>query len=206
MTCLTFALLDKVDDRLRKRLEDDKSLLDHLIDEAGGIFLLATTEKRIDFEGVRPVQVVFRERQDEEFVALLAEKPVDYCMSAYRIYADPFNTPSLIDDKRIGDGFIVKADRPYDIPEDSFRLLVALREGAKIASVFRRDGEESASMNDRLFLARCGPYHPKREEILAPFPAKAAKAIRLHVLSIGVKNGRITVDNTFKQKTVRLKA
>ena len=99
----------------------------------------------------------------------------------------------------------MKADRSYDIPEDSFKLLRAIRKGSKTESIFRRGGEESASMNDRLFLARCGPYHPGREEILAPFQAKATKAVRLHVLSVGVKNGRITVDNTSKPKTVRLR-
>ncbi|MFH0862692.1 MAG: fructose 1,6-bisphosphatase [Candidatus Altiarchaeota archaeon] len=206
MTCLTLAILDKVDDMLRKRLDDAKNLKDHLIDKAGADYLLATTERRIEFEGVKPVQIDFQERQEEEFVALIAEKPVDFGISAYRIYADPFNTPSLVDDERIGDGFIVKAGRLYDMPEDSLRLLRAIRKGAKTEAVFRRDGEESASMDDAAFLARCGPYHPTRQEILAPFQAKGGKTVKLHVLSIGVKNGKITIDNTFKPKTLKLKA
>jgi fructose 1,6-bisphosphatase len=204
MTCITLALLKEVDERLKKRLEDSTVLLDHLVDEAGENFLLATTEKKTEFEGVNPIQMEFRERANEELIALISGQAVDFSQVAFRIYADPFNTKSLVSDSRIGDGFIVKAGRVFDSPEDNLRLLRAIGDGTRVQSVHRKSGEQSAIMDERLFLARCGAYHPSPEEILRPFGTRAKKGALLHVLSIGLKNGKITVDNTSKTSTVRM--
>jgi hypothetical protein len=205
MTYITLALLDKVDDALKKRLEDAKSLKDHLIDKAGEDFLLATADRKLEFEGIRPLQLNIQEREKEDLLAVISAADADFSAHAYRIYADPSNTPSLVEDNRVGDGFIVRAGGVYDSPEDNLRLLRAMRGGAKIESVFRRTGEPSAAMSGRIFLARCGPYHPATEEILKPFQAKSGgDAVKAYVISFSVKDGRITVDNTFKPKTVKI--
>ncbi len=205
MTCVTLALLDKVDDRLRKRMDDSTVLQDYLIDKAGVDFLLATTEREQTFEGVEPVQLCFQERDEEGLLALIADKPVDYSLPAYRIYADPFNTPGLVDDQQIADGFTLKAGRAYHMPEDSLMLLRALKDDAKVTSAYRRGGFPSAVLSDRILLARHGPYHPRIEDILRPFPTRMKGGVKIHTLPFTVKNGKITVDNTFKPKTVKLK-
>jgi hypothetical protein len=204
MTCITLALLDKVDGGLKKRMEDSKVLQDHLIGKAGADFLLATTDRRIAFEGVKPLQIDVRERQPEDLIALISESDVDYSAPVFRIYADPFNTSSLVDDSLTGDGFIIKAGRNFDSPEDNLRLLRAMKAGSRIDSVFRRGGEPTALMDSRIFIARYGSHHPTVEEILKPFQSKARKAVRLHVLPFNVRNGKITVDNTFKPNAVKL--
>lgn len=203
MTCITLALLDKVDGGLKKRMEDSKVLQDHLIGKAGADFLLATTEKRIAFEGVKPIQIDVQERQPEDLIALISESDVDFSAPVFKIYADPFNTTSLVDDNLIGDGFIIKAGLNFDSPEDNLRLLRAMKAGSRIDSVFRRGGEPSAVMDGRILIARCGHSHPSVGEILKPFQSKAKKAARLHVLPFNVRNGKITVDNTFKPNAVK---
>jgi len=206
MTCITAAILEKVDERLKKRLEETKALKDHLIAKAGKTsFLIATTESRMEFEGIKPIQMQFAERKDEEIILIIAEKGADYSLSAYRVFADPFNTPSLIEDNRIGDGFIVRAGQTtYDTPKDDFKLLSNIKKGERISAVYRRSGEPSAIMDARMMMARCGPYHPKTEEVLRPFDSKAKKAIKAYVVSFAVNGGKITVDNTFKPKTVKI--
>ena len=204
MTCITLALLGKVDDKLKKRLEDSKTLRDYFIGKAKTNFLLATTETKVGFEGVQALQMEFDERQTEDLIALIAERDVDYSLPVFRIYADPFNTPSLAADNRVGDGFIIKADRPYDSPEGNLKLLRAINSGSKVTATHRRSGEPTAIMNNRILLARCGPHHPKDEEILRPFTTTSRKFIKIHVLAFNVKNGKITVDNTYKPKTVKI--
>lgn len=204
MTCITVAILGKVDERLRKRLEDSTHLKDHLISGDKTKFLLATTETKISFDGVDTLQMDIVERQSEDLIALIADRSVDYSLSAYKTYADPFNTPSLVEDQRIGDGFILKADRPYDSPQENLKLLRAIRGGARLTAVHRRSGEVSAVINNRILLARCGPYHPKDEEILKPYDTKAKKTVKLQVISFNIRGGKITVDNTHKPKTVKM--
>jgi len=205
MTSVSLAILGKVDDSLRRRLEDSRALKDYLIGGAGCNFLLATSDKPAVYEGVNPVRLDIHERgEQEELLAFIANEDVDYSGHAYRVYADPFNTPGLVSDARIGDGFIIRAGRPYDSPEDTFRLLRALKAGARVDVVYRRDGEAAAAMDGRVFIARCGPYHPGREDILRPLKAKAEGSTRIQILSFSVKDGRLTVDNTHKPKTGRL--
>ena len=204
MTCITLAQLGKVDDRLRKRLEDSKALKDHII--LGEKYLLATSDNKVHFEGVDTLELNVQERQHEELIALTAEADVDYSMTAFRIYADPFNTPSLVDDSTIADGFIFKTNRPYDSPEENLKLLRALKSGEKITAVHRRSGELSAVMNKRIMLMRSGQYHPSARELLALFQSKARKATKLQVLAFNIKDGKITIDNTYKPKAVKLPA
>ena len=205
MVCVTIALLDKVDDRLRRRLEDAKELRDHLIGAAGGHFLLASSDKRVPFEGVVPLQMELQERSSEGLIALIAEKEVDFGCYAFHVYADPFNTPGLVDDPRNGDGFIIRADEgTFYSPEDNLRLLRAMKGGSRIHAVYRRGGEKSAVIGSRLLLARSGPYHPEAKDILRPFNSKGKRGVMVHVLPFWLKGGKITVDNTFRPKTVRL--
>ncbi|MFH1055532.1 MAG: fructose 1,6-bisphosphatase [Candidatus Altiarchaeota archaeon] len=200
MTYITLALLGKVDENVRKRIAESTALKDYLIHKN---VLLATSENKVSFEGVTALQMELQERQTEDLIALIAEADVDYSLPAYRIYADPFNTTSLAEDNRVGDGFIIKAGSAYDSPEDNLRLLRALKAGAKITSVHRRSGEISSTMDNRMLLSRCGPYHPLDEEILRPFQGKEKKTVKIQVLAFSVKNGRITVDNTYKPKNVK---
>ena len=207
MTCISLVLLDGggADRGLERRLEASRLLKDHLIGRAGASFLLTTSDGKLRFEGASPLQLNISERDSEDLIALIAEKDVDFSPQAYRIYCDPFNTPSLVEDNLVADGFILKADTNYDSPEDNLRLLRALKKGAAIEAAYRRGGEPSAAFSRRILLARCGPYHPKTDEVLRPFQqAKGRGGVKLHVLAFSVKNARITVDNTFKPKTARL--
>lgn len=204
MTSIALAVLPEVDEQLEKRLKGSRALLDHLVGKAGSHFLLATTRLRASYDGIKPLQLTMEERVSEDLVALISEHEVDYSLAAYRIYADPFNTESLVSDSKVSDGFIIEADRMYDIPEECYRLLAAIRAGARVKGVFRRGGEASAAMDDRIFLARCGPYHPRTQEVLSAFDGKGRGAKKLHTLAFNVRAGSITVDNTFKPKTVKL--
>ncbi|MBD3388197.1 MAG: fructose 1,6-bisphosphatase [Candidatus Altiarchaeales archaeon] len=205
MTCVSFALLDKADDGMERRIGENKLLQDHLIGREGSDFLLATSEETVMFEGVKTLQMRLDERKSEDLTIIVSEGDVDYSMHSYHAYADPFNTPGLVEDHRIGDGFIFKADRTYDSPEDNLRLLRAIKSGEKVRGVYRKDGIVSALMDSRTFMARTGPFHPTVEDLLKPFKARGKGGVKAHLIAFNVKKGKITVDNTFKPKTVKVR-
>jgi fructose 1,6-bisphosphate aldolase/phosphatase len=97
----------------------------------------------------------------------------------YRAFADPFNTPSLVVDPDVREGFRFAvaggdAPGPYDLPADTYRFLASAGgDGARVNElVSRATGEVAAvasSGSDPVLIVRCGLPFPAVEEVLEAF-------------------------------------
>lgn len=93
----------------------------------------------------------------------------------YRAFADPFNTPSLVGDASLREGFSFRLDdgSDFSLPADTYRLLAAAGSGSRVREVIARStGEVSAvasSGRDPVLIVRCGSPFPAVEEVLEAF-------------------------------------
>jgi hypothetical protein len=201
MIYVTLAAIDDVDDNTRGRLETETAFTDTLIDKAQTGFLLATSPEKISLEGVEYSQIKLIERDNEQILGVISPHEFNLSLQVFRAYADPFTSPSTVQDEKISDGFIISAGKTYDCPCDSLRLLKAIRDGVRIQAVYRKAGEESLNMSSRTMLSRTGPYHLPADELIGAF--RDSKPPRAGLISFTVKDGKLTVDNTFKPKTIK---
>ncbi len=209
-----FTTLEEVNEGLRSRLSEANTLIDHSIIEGETNWLLATSEREVEFEGVRQNSMEISEREHESFIALVSKEPVDFSNVAFRAYADPVTNPGLVTDKLIGDGFIIEAKTMHDIPQDTFRLARTIREGVHITRAFRMDGEPSAIMDEKILIARIGNKHPSLDLFLSAakaglppfFIGPESGHVNCDITLFSIKDGAITIDDTFDQKSVEVKA
>jgi fructose 1,6-bisphosphate aldolase/phosphatase len=96
----------------------------------------------------------------------------------YRAFADPFNTPSLVADTQLREGFRFRLEGPdaardYELPADTYQLLAAAGGGARVREVVARSTGAIAAVasagRDPVLIVRCGPPFPAVEEVLEAF-------------------------------------
>lgn len=118
------------------------------------------------------------ERPSEPVLVFLADKtePGAWNLPLYRIFADPFNTPGLVIDPKMHDGFVfeildLEADRVarFKTPEESYDLLLFL--GAPTRFVARRvlrarDGEVAAVTSTQKLSLLAGRYVGKDDPVM----------------------------------------
>lgn len=97
----------------------------------------------------------------------------------YRAFADPFNTPGLVVDQALREGFrasVIGGDHAgtYELPADLYRFLAAAGiDGARVCEVTSRATGELAAVasvgRDPVLIVRCGTPFPSVEEVLEAF-------------------------------------
>ncbi|BAS28358.1 fructose-1,6-bisphosphate aldolase/phosphatase [Limnochorda pilosa] len=118
------------------------------------------------------------ERPSEPVLVFLADKtePGAWNLPLYRIFADPFNTPGLVIDPKMHDGFVfeildLKADQAarFKTPEESYDLLMFI--GAPSHYVVRRvlraqDEEVVAATSTQKLSLMAGRYVGKDDPVM----------------------------------------
>lgn len=108
-------------------------------------------------------EMEFTERKSETMLVFMADKVQSglWNMALYKIYADPFNTPGLVMDEEMMDGFTFTViDRQvgetvvFKCPEELYRLLALIGDSSRyvVSEVRRsRDGELAAAVSTERF-------------------------------------------------------
>jgi len=130
---------------------------------------------------VAGVELTLKVRDSEPVLCFFSDKAEagSWNVHLYRAFADPFNTPTLVADATMREGFrfdVVGGDAAggYDLPADMYRLLAAASgEGARIQRVVSKATGEAAAMtsdsSDPVLIVRCGSPFPAVEEVLEAF-------------------------------------
>ncbi len=99
----------------------------------------------------------------------------------YRMFADPFITPGLVTDPVLREGFRFTLDgsqEVFDLPADQYRMLGALRCGARITEVRARASNEVAAVasagSDPALIVRCEGLFPSVEDVLEAFSSEGS--------------------------------
>ena len=133
-------------------------------------------------------ELSFLARPSEPVLCLFTNKaPAGaWNLLAYRMFADPFVTPSLVSDPAVREGFGFVVEDPsgnvvsrFDVPVDLYRLLGALRSGFVTQVFSRATGELAAVVSrgaDPMMAIRCERPFPTVEDALEGFVAQAATA------------------------------
>jgi fructose 1,6-bisphosphate aldolase/phosphatase len=120
-------------------------------------------------------------RDSEPVLCFLSDKagPGSWNVHLYRMFADPFNTPGLVSDPSLAEGFAFAATNglprhDFDLPGDLYRFLALARSpGACVIEVrSKATGEVAAvasSGSDPALIVRCGSPFPSVEEVLEAF-------------------------------------
>jgi fructose 1,6-bisphosphate aldolase/phosphatase len=131
--------------------------------------------------GLAGVELALAARDSEPVLCFFSDKaePGSWNVHLYRAFADPFNTPSLVSDASLREGFryvVVGGDAPgvYDLPSDLYRFLSSAgSDGAKVVSVTSKATGEVAAVAsagaDPVLIVRCGDPFPAVEEVLEAF-------------------------------------
>lgn len=133
-----------------------------------------------NLKGLGPgiAEMEIEERPSEPVLVFLADKtePGAWNLPLYRIFADPFNTPGLVIDPTMHDGFVfeildLKSNRVarFKTPEESYDLLMFI--GAPSHYVVRkvlraRDGEVAASTSTQRLSLMAGRYVGKDDPVM----------------------------------------
>lgn len=121
-------------------------------------------------------EIEFDERKSEPVVVLMADKtaPSAWNLPLYKMFADPFNTPGLVIDKSMHDGFIfevhdVKEHTAIDFscPEELYSLLAFIGSTGKylIKSVRKKDGTIAAASSTQKLSLIAGKYVGKDDPV-----------------------------------------
>lgn len=151
-----------------------------------------------NIKGLGPgvAEMEFEERASEPIVIFMADKtePGAWNLPIYKMFADPFNTPGLVIDPKMHNGFnfevrdlIENRKVTFSAPEDLYDMLVFIGAPGRfcIKRVFHRDtGEIAASSStqrlnlmagryigkdDPVLIVRCQSGFPAVGEVLEPF-------------------------------------
>lgn len=121
--------------------------------------------------------------EPETIVVLLADKaPAGaWNLACYRIFADPFNTPSLLTDPRMTDGFDFAAGETiFRLPDELHAFLPVVAAGQVVSAVSSRASGRVAAVvtegADPALVLRCHDGFPSVGEALEPlcFPYAVA--------------------------------
>lgn len=131
--------------------------------------------------GLAGTELAFAVRESEPVLCFFSDKAGagSWNVHLYRAFADPFNTPSLVADVRLREGFsfgVSGGEGPgtYELPSGLYRFLRAAgSDGAKVVRVASRATQEIAAVAsdgpDPVLIVRCGEAFPAVEEILEAF-------------------------------------
>ncbi len=131
--------------------------------------------------GVAGIELELRARDSEPVLCFFSDKAEagSWNVHLYRAFADPFNTPALVGDPALREGFtfeVVGGDAPgtYALPAGLYDLLAAAgSDGARVARVTSRSTGEVAAVTssgaDPVLIVRCGSPFPAVEEVLEAF-------------------------------------
>ncbi len=120
-------------------------------------------------------------RDSEPVLCFLSDKagPGSWNVHLYRMFADPFNTPALVADSRLAEGFAFAAKNglprhEFDLPADLYRFLALARSpGTSVVEVRSKATGEIAAVassgKDPVLVVRCGSPFPSVEEVLEAF-------------------------------------
>lgn len=163
---------------------------------AGQDLLAESFSGNVKGAGPGSCEMTFEERPSEPFVVFLADKtsPAAWNLPAYRIFADPFNTPGLVIDPSMAGGFEfdvldVKKNKILTLqtPEETYTLLafIGAVETYMVKRIRRRsDGAPAAAMStdklsllagkyigkdDPAMIVRCQSGLPAVGEVTNPF-------------------------------------
>ena len=127
------------------------------------------------------VELALEVRDSEPVLCFLSDKagPGAWNVHLYRMFADPFNTPTLVGDPSLAQGFAFAAKNgaprhDFDLPADLYRFLALARSpGTSVVEVrSKATGEVAAvasSGKDPVLVVRCGSPFPSVEEVLEAF-------------------------------------
>jgi fructose 1,6-bisphosphate aldolase/phosphatase len=114
-------------------------------------------------------EIEFDERESDPVLIFMADKTGAGAWNffLYKIFADPFNTPGLVIDPSLSEGFIFevhdlvgKRKIRFSCPEDSYSLLACIGAPSRyvIKHVFKRDGTIAASASTRRLNKMAGQF------------------------------------------------
>jgi fructose 1,6-bisphosphate aldolase/phosphatase len=151
-----------------------------------------------NIKGLGPglAEMEFEERPSEPIIIFMADKtsPGAWNIPLFRIFADPFNTPGLVIDPKLHNGFIFEVLDVYEhkkilmsTPEELYDLLILIgaAEHYIIKAVYRKEDKEIAAISstqrlsmmagryvgkdDPVMIVRAQSGFPAVGEILEPF-------------------------------------
>ena len=151
-----------------------------------------------NIKGLGPgtAEMEFEERPSEPVIIFMADKtsPGAWNLPLYKIFADPFNTPGLVIDPKMHDGFIFEVLDVYEhkrikfsMPEELYDMLILIgaTEHYIIKAVYRKTDKEIAAVSstqrlsmmagryvgkdDPVLIVRAQSGFPAVGEILEPF-------------------------------------
>ncbi|MEX2394907.1 MAG: fructose 1,6-bisphosphatase [Actinomycetota bacterium] len=132
-------------------------------------------------------EISFAVRDSEPVLCFFSDKASGgaWNVHLYRAFADPFNTPSLVADQAMSDGFsFVVAGQTFELPQDTYRFLrAASSDDARVHQVRSRHTGEVAAVastsSDPVLIVRCGAPFPAVEEVLESFTVPYASGTSL---------------------------
>ena len=151
-----------------------------------------------NIKGLGPgtAEMEFEERPSEPIIIFMADKtsPGAWNLPLYKIFADPFNTPGLVIDPKMHDGFIFEVLDVYEhkrikfsMPEELYDMLILIgaTEHYIIKAVYRKTDKEIVAVSstqrlsmmagryvgkdDPVLIVRAQSGFPAVGEILEPF-------------------------------------
>jgi fructose 1,6-bisphosphate aldolase/phosphatase len=150
-----------------------------------------------NIKGMGPgvAEMEFEERKSEPIIIFMADKtsPGAWNLPLYKMFADPFNTPGLVIDPAMHDGFVFEVVDVYEhkkikisSPEEIYDLLMFIGAMRRfmIKAVYRKDGMLAAAAStqklsliagkyvgkdDPVLIVRCQAGLPAVGEVLEPF-------------------------------------
>ena len=122
-------------------------------------------------------EMEFEERESDPVLVFMADKtgPGAWNFYLYKIFADPFNTPGLVTDPALAEGFVfevhdtvAKRMITFSCPEESYSLLAYIGSSSRyvIKHVFRRDGTIAASTSTQRLSLAAGKYVGKDDPVM----------------------------------------
>jgi fructose 1,6-bisphosphate aldolase/phosphatase len=127
---------------------------------------------------IEGAELVLRPRPSEPVLVFMSDKcgPAAWNVYLYRMFADPFNTVSLVSDPMVSAGFrFVLADgEAFDLPEELHVFLRAVgTEGHCVTRVISRATEQTVAVasagSDPVLVVRCEAPFPAVGEVLEAF-------------------------------------
>ncbi len=123
-------------------------------------------------------ELTLQPRRSEPVLVFLSDQcgPAAWNVYLYRMFADPFNTPSLVSDSSLSEGFRfwIGQGESYELPEDLHVFLRAAgTEGRCVTRVVSRATGATVAVAsdgaDPVLIVRCEPPFPKVGEVLEAF-------------------------------------